>query len=310
MKPKIGYLLPTRENIMRDDHSGASLMTAAKNAHDLGFDSLWAGDSLLARPRHDPLTLLAAVAGALPGTTVGTAVLLPALRNPVVLAQQLATIDQLSNGNLIIGAGIAADNPAIRAEFTAAGVTFEKRLGRFMEGMRLCRALWSGEPVDWDGRWQLSNATLAPKPYRPEGPPIWIGTTVDAGIERIAKHYDGWFPIGPNAQSFAEREALLQTKLTEAGRTNDAVTRAIYLTVAIGADEVTQEAAIDAYLEDYYNVPAKLMRHVQACCGGPLDRVLGFIRQFAEAGAQHIVLRLVGEHTSQLQLISDHRAEI
>ncbi|MGK0226752.1 MAG: alkanesulfonate monooxygenase SsuD, partial [Thermoproteota archaeon] len=95
MSTKIGYLLPTRENIMTGDPQTGSLLDAARRAQSLGFDSIWVGDSLLARPRHDPLTLLAAVAAAVPDVELGPAVLLPALRNPVLLAHQLATLDQL-----------------------------------------------------------------------------------------------------------------------------------------------------------------------------------------------------------------------
>ncbi len=86
--------------------------------------------------------------------------LLPALRNPVLLAHQVATLDQLSEGKLILGVGFAADRPNIRAEFAAAGVPFEHRIGRMLEGLRLCKALWSGQPVDWDGRWQMTQATV------------------------------------------------------------------------------------------------------------------------------------------------------
>ena len=152
MGPRIGYLLPTRENVMAGQPQAAPLLGLAERAASLGFDSVWVGDSLLARPRHDPLTLLAAVAARVPRVELGTAVLLPALRNPVLLAHQVATLDQISEGRLILGVGIASDVPNIRAEFTAAGVPFDKRVGRMLEGLRLCRALWTGEPVDWDGR--------------------------------------------------------------------------------------------------------------------------------------------------------------
>jgi len=81
---------------------------------------------------------------------LGTAVLLPALRNPVVLAQQVATLDQISEGRVILGVGIASDFPNIRSEFVAAGVPFEKRVGRLLEGMQLCRALWTGKPAPVD----------------------------------------------------------------------------------------------------------------------------------------------------------------
>src|SRR5271163_3140181 len=127
MPTRIGYLLPTREQVMQGKPEAAPLLALAEKAEGLGFDSIWVGDSLLARPRHDPLTLLAAVAARTKRVALGTAVLLPALRNPVVLAQQVATLDQIAEGRIILGIGIATDLPNIRAEFTAAGVPFEKR---------------------------------------------------------------------------------------------------------------------------------------------------------------------------------------
>lgn len=310
VRTKVGYLLPTREKVMAGDHSARDLLDLGKLAADLGFDSLWVGDSLLARPRHDPLTILAGVAAAVPDVQLGTAVLLPALRNPVVLAQQLATIDQLSKGRLVIGAGIGADAPAIRAEFLAASVPFEKRVGRLLEGFRLCRALWSGEPVDWDGRWKLDKGLLAPLPYTKGGPPIWLAATVDPGIERAAKYFDGWFPLGPDASEFGRRQKLFATSAEKVGRDSSALTTALYLTIAIADTEAGGDVAINEYLQNYYGMPAPAMRAIQACYGGPLDQVLAFIRSYVEQGAQHIVVRVVGEHATTLQQLSARRDEI
>ena len=117
--------------------------------------------------------MMTAIAARLKRVKVGTAVLLPALHNPVLLAHQVATLDQVAEGRLILGVGIAADVPNIRAEFTAAGVPFEKRVGRMMEGLRLMRALWSGKPVDWDGRWKVERAVLGPT--HSGGPPGLCG---------------------------------------------------------------------------------------------------------------------------------------
>ena len=141
MAPRIGYLLPTRERVMEGRPQTGPLLDLAARAEGLGFDSVWVGDSLLARPRHDPLTLLAAAATRTQKVQLGTAVFLPALRNPVVLAHQLATLDQISEGRLVLGAGIASDVPNIRAEFVAAGVPFEGRVGRMMEGLAACPRL-------------------------------------------------------------------------------------------------------------------------------------------------------------------------
>jgi alkanesulfonate monooxygenase SsuD/methylene tetrahydromethanopterin reductase-like flavin-dependent oxidoreductase (luciferase family) len=144
MALKIGYLLPTREQIMEGRPEAAPMLALSEKAEGLGYDSLWIGDSVLARPRHDPLTLMAAVSARTKNVNVGTAVLLPALRNPVILAHQIATVDQISEGRIILGMGIAADVPNIHAEFEACGVPWDKRVGRFLEGIRLCRAFWSG----------------------------------------------------------------------------------------------------------------------------------------------------------------------
>src|ERR1700694_4463718 len=107
MPPQIGYLLPTRERVMEGRPETVSLLELATRAESLGFDSVWVGDSLLARPRHDPLTLLAAVAARTRKAALGTAVFLPALRNPVVLAHQLATLHPIRAGRLRFRARVA-----------------------------------------------------------------------------------------------------------------------------------------------------------------------------------------------------------
>tara|TARA_Y100001936_G_scaffold69288_1_gene68286 strand:- start:39082 stop:39975 length:894 start_codon:yes stop_codon:yes gene_type:complete len=295
---------------MLESPSVRPMIEAAKKAVDRGFDSIWAGDSLLARPRHDPITLLAGVAGAIREIELGTAVLLPALRNPVVLAQQLATLDQLTEGRLIVGAGIAPDSPAVRAEFTAAGTPFEGRVGRYMEGIRLCRALWSGQPVDWEGRWSVKAGVLAPVPYRDGGPLIWSAASVPQGIERAARHHDGWFPIGPDPATFAQRNEVFQNAATLAGRKLEDLTTAIYLTVSVMDDTEKAEAAIDTYLEGYYQAPASALRSYQACKGGDGDQVIEFIRSFVEGGAQHVIIRCVGDHDAVQKLLCERRHEL
>ncbi len=113
--PRMGYLLPTRERTMSGEPETAPLLMLAERAEKAGFDSLWVGDSLLARPRHDPLTLLAAVAARTSRVELGTSVLLPALRNPVVLAQQVSTLDRIAEGRVILGVGIGSEWPGTRA---------------------------------------------------------------------------------------------------------------------------------------------------------------------------------------------------
>ena len=307
MPLKLGYLLPTREKVMAGEPAGKPMLDLARQAEDLGYDSVWAGDSILARPRHEPLTLLAAVAGCTSRVQLGTAVLLPALRNPVVLAHQLATMDQVSEGRVIVGAGIAGDGPPTRAEFEAVGVPFEKRVGRMLELFRLCRALWSGEVVNWDGRWKVTDGVLGPEPYQKGGPPIWVGSFVRAGRERAAKHFDGWFPTGPDAATYGEWLTETREMAAAAGRDPMSLTAALYLTVAIDSDAEKADGMIDDYLTQYYGVPAEVIRKRQACFAGSLEAAGDCIQAYVDAGVEHLVCRVVGEHESMLRQGGERR---
>jgi alkanesulfonate monooxygenase SsuD/methylene tetrahydromethanopterin reductase-like flavin-dependent oxidoreductase (luciferase family) len=306
MAAQIGYLLPTRERVMEGRPETAPLLELAVRAEGLGVDSVWVGDSLLARPRHDPLTLLAAVAARTDRVTLGTAVFLPALRNPVVLAHQLATLDQISEGRLVLGAGIASDVPNIRAEFAAAGVPFEGRVGRMMEGLRLARALWTGNPVDWQGRWPLQAGVLGPTPYRAGGPPIWMAGSVRAALERAARHFDGWFANEADLARWRGQWAEVQQILRETGRDVSQFTAATYVTLAIDEDASRAGRRIDAFLERYYGQPAVTMRKRQACYAGAAE----FLAGFADAGANHIIVRFVGDPDPQLEILTALRTQL
>ena len=286
------------------------LLALAERAETLGYDSLWVGDSLLALPRHEPITLLAAVAGLTRRVELGTAVLLAALRNPVVLAHQITTLDQISEGRVVLGIGIASDAPMIRADFAAAGVPFDKRIGRLLEGLRLCRALWGGEPVDWDGRWPLEAATMGPTPHRPGGPPLWIGGSVPATIERVGRHFDGWLPNGPDPDAFAATWAQMKASARDAGRDPDKLTGATYLTLAIDDDVERAEGRIDAYMAQYYGPLSGVGRVGQACYAGPLAGARTVMAAYARAGVGHFVLRFIGDHERHLELFAGIGVEL
>jgi alkanesulfonate monooxygenase SsuD/methylene tetrahydromethanopterin reductase-like flavin-dependent oxidoreductase (luciferase family) len=301
--PQIGYLLPTREAIMEGRPETGPLLKLAERAASLGFASVWVGDSLTARPRHDPLTLLAAVAGRTPGLTIGTAVLLPMLRNPVILAHQVATLDQIAQGKLILGVGFAADRPNIRAEFAAAGVPFEHRIGRMLEGLRLCKALWSGQPVDWNGRWQTTQAVIGPTPAHPGGPPLWIGGNLAGSLDRAGKYFDGWFPIAPSAQDFAAGLAHVHNVAREHARNPTSVTGAMYLTLSLDDDAAKADDRLNAFLERYYDAPAAGTRRRQAHYAGPPAGLRAWLDSYARAGASHLVLRFAGDHERHLDTV-------
>ena len=306
----LGYLLPTREQVMEGRPEAAPLLRFAEQAEDLGFSSVWVGDSLLARPRHEPLTLLGGVAGRTRRVRMGTAVLLPALRNPVLLAHQVATLDQVSEGRLILGVGIASDNPSIRDEFMAAGVPFEGRVGRMMEGLRLCKALWAGQPVDWDGRWTVKCGVLGPTPHRAGGPPLWYGGRSVAALARTAKFFDGWFPNHAAPAQFATEFAAIGAAARDAGRAGEVRDAATYLTLAIDDDAARANERMDAYMARYYNQPAATLRSRQVNYAGPAEGAAALLSEYATSGATHLVLRFAGDHDRQMQVVAKIRTDL
>jgi len=308
--PKVGYLLPTRERVMQGKPAAVPLLQLAERAESLGFDSIWIGDSLIDRPRHEPLVMLAGVAARTKRVSLGTGVLLPALRNPVQLAHQAATLDQISEGRLILGIGISPDLPGIHAEFAAVGVPFEKRVGRVLECMRLCRALWTGEAISWDGRWQLKNAMIGPVPHRKGGPPIWMGGNTRGAMERAARYFDGWFPISPTPEIFRQQWEEARAMRREGGRDPDAFDGAMYLTVCVDDDVARAEARIGEFLEAYYPGRGELMKKTQAWFAGPASAVADRLARYADAGLTHFVIRFTGDHERQLEATAGIRLEL
>jgi probable F420-dependent oxidoreductase len=294
MPVEFGVLIPTREAIMSGRPETGPLLTMAERAEAAGFDSVWIGDSITARPRHEPLTLMAAIAARTRRVRLGTGVLLPALRNPVVLAHLIGTVDRVAEGRMILGVGIAADTPAIRKEFAAAGVPWERRVGRFLETLQICRALWQRDGMSFSGKhFTLDGATVEPKPHRPGGPPIWIGGGGPTALREAAR-FDAWFPTGPSPEFFAEHFPRIQAAARAAGRAPDAVTGAAYVTLALDPSQAAAEQRLHRFLESYYAAPASAILARQATYAGPIEGGVEWLQRWIDAGARHLALRFAG----------------
>ena len=308
--PKMGYVLPTREHVMKGCPEAAPLLALAAKAEVLGFDSVWVGDSLLARPRHEPLSLLAAIAVRAPGVTLGTAVLLPVLRNPVLLAQQIATLDQISEGRLIIGFGIGPDTLGVRAEYAAVGIPFQMRVDATLEVLRLCRLLWTGEPVDWDGYWRISGGVLGPVPHQTGGPPIWVGGGARGSRERTGRHFDGWLPVSPNAAQWAEQWLEVQDIARIAGRNPGVLTGAICLNLSINDDAILAKRRLEDFIEQYYGVVGETYWQTHGCYAGSASGAADWLNEYAQVGVDHFVLRFAGDNERHLETLTEIRANL
>ncbi|MFK8251338.1 LLM class flavin-dependent oxidoreductase [Ancylobacter terrae] len=187
---------------------------------ELGFESLWVWDHILLGtdphfPIIDSLTLLTAVAARTKTIRIGTGVLVLPLRNPVILAKQLASLDLVSNGRLMLGAAVGW----YKREFDAVGIPYERR-GKVMDrNLEILTRLWTEDSVT--GQWDelnLRNAVMFPKPVQKPHPPILVGGYVDVVLKRAATKGDGWLTYFYTPEGYTEAWAKISAYAEEAGR--------------------------------------------------------------------------------------------
>jgi probable F420-dependent oxidoreductase len=288
-----GLLLPTREIVMNQDVPNfREILDLAERAEDLGFDSVWVGDSLLARPRFEALTTLAAVAARKQRVRLGTAVLLPTLRQPVVLANQVANLDLIANGRLILGIGIGGNNASVAQEFSACGVSIASRIGMFEETIRLMRRLWTEPEVTFQGRYfQIQSVRLGLRPLQESGVPLWLAGSGDNALRRVLRLGDGWLPISSSPQAFATDWERLQVLGQEMGRDAHELHRCLYTTLNVNADGAQAERELRAFIESYYSIPYDVQATRNGLCAGSAEQCIAWLKAFVAAGAQTIVVR-------------------
>jgi alkanesulfonate monooxygenase SsuD/methylene tetrahydromethanopterin reductase-like flavin-dependent oxidoreductase (luciferase family) len=278
-----GLLLPSREALLWAESDLAFLIEAARHAEKAGFDSVWAGDSLLARPRGEPLTLLAGVAGATTRVALGTAVLLPLLRSALTLAHTLATLDRIAKGRVIVGIGPGAELPGTHAELKALGVPSDHRVGDMLTEVERVRRLWRNEEPGLE---------LQPRPFRPGGPPIWVGGTGPRMLRLTGESFDGWLPLSPTPADYASGLRAVHEAAERAGRDPDSIATGVYLTVAVADNASKATADRDAYVKAYYGAPADVMAKTMALHAGTIESAAEWFAAYRAAGAHHLVLRL------------------
>jgi probable F420-dependent oxidoreductase len=187
-----GVILPN----YGEGSSSERIRRSAEAAEELGFDSVWATEHIIVGPEaahsfgriYDPLIALGWIAGWTERIGLGTSIVILPLHNPMHLAKQVATLQELPGRRVLLGVGMGWH----KDEFDFMGVEFEGRGRRGDEAIRLMRALWAGER-NFDGRWwSFHDATAEPRPSPP--PEVWIGGSSDHAIRRARKLGDVWHP--------------------------------------------------------------------------------------------------------------------
>jgi probable F420-dependent oxidoreductase len=183
----------------------------------LDIDSIWVSDRIVApRPTLDPIVFMAYTASRMRNMKFGTSALVLPTRNPVSLAKQLATLDFLCKGRLLLVVGLGGDDSR---DFEATGVRKEERGKRADESIILMKKLWNEEGVDFDGKfYSVKNLTLLPRPYQKGGPPLWVGGRSNAALRRAGHLADGWLVSNSTPQEVASGIGAIRNHAAGVGR--------------------------------------------------------------------------------------------
>ncbi|HIM61880.1 MAG TPA: LLM class F420-dependent oxidoreductase [Dehalococcoidia bacterium] len=299
MPTTFGTSMPSRGDMA----SPENLRTLAQRAESLGFDSVWVSDHIILprkvdsfypyaadgvatfRPDedyYDPLATLNFLAGCTQKIRLGTHVLILPYRNPVVTAKMLSTLDVLSGGRVILGAGVGW----MEEEFQALGLdTYAQRGAVTDEYIQLFKELWTKDEPEFQGEhYQLSGMGFMPKPVQKPHPPIWIGGHTNPAIRRAAEYGDGWMPIGlrPPAilepEELAEKIARLRRLTVRAGRPEDAVSLCFSTGVTF---------------DDSPGATRRMM-------SGRAEQIATDLRQYQDLGVRNFILGFPGDSVAAL----------
>jgi len=286
------------------------LAVDAERAHV--FDAVWVGDSLLAKPRLESVTLLSALAGVTARVRLGVGCLATFVhRHPVLFGQQWASLDVLSSGRawLVVCLGGPSDaNAAQAAEHAVMGVRSSERVARLEEGVVILKKLFHETPASHHGRfYSFDGVTLEPRPV--QNPcPVWIASNptgltwkggasasqaaVERAYRRVARFADGWMTNKLSPAEFRVEFARVRAMAREEGRDPATLGSALYHNINVNEDRAKALEESKAFLDAYYTAKFTPEFVEQWTVAGPPRKCAADLQAYFDAGVGHMALRL------------------
>jgi len=258
-----------------------------------GIDSIWQTDRLISKqPILECMTALAAIAGRTRRIKFGVNVVSVAMRDPVLLAKQCATLDFLSGGRLLPGFGIGSPRGP---EWTAMHLDPKTRGRKTDEALEIIARLWTGEKLDFPGKhFQLTGASIAPLPVQADLP-MWIGGSSDAAVRRTAQYGTGWQSGAETPETVGKVIAAIKEAVVAAGRSIDEDHYGAALAYRFGSWD---DPGMTRLAEAYETRTGRDAREAFAI--GDADLIMGRIAEYVDVGASKFILRPVAQGDEQM----------
>ena len=268
------------------------VVAAGNDAHvrsleAMGFDSLWVGGHIASRnPSPEAMVGLVRLAALTERATIGTSILLLPLYPPALVAKQIADLDRVSGGRVVLGVGVGGEYPE---EFRAMQIPIQERGRRTDEMIPLLRRLWTAETVTHDGPYYaMEDVRIHPAPQQPGGPPIIVAGRKEAAMRRAATLGDGWFPYLYSPRRYAESVATITHAAADAGRDLTGFQWCVWVFVNVDDDGDAAREAAARTLGGTYDQDFRAMIDGVAAAGTPAE-VAAKVCAFHDAGARHFV---------------------
>jgi probable F420-dependent oxidoreductase len=261
----------------------------AKLAERLGFDFVLTGEHVFFHgPTPNSFVALAAAAGATERIQLLSAVALAPLYPSALLAKMACTLDVVSGGRFNLGVGVGGE---YAAEFDAVGVRTSERGQRIGEALQVCRALFTGDPVSFEGNWaSIRNQRLDPPPTRPGGPPIWTAGRTERALLRAGTHADVWMPYMITPARLERGIIAAREYAVQAGRDTDDLGCALFAFISVDEDgDRARQWAADIVGANYRQDFSTLSKYL--ICGTP-DECIEQLRRYEASGASSAQLAL------------------
>ncbi len=304
----IGLLLHTRQIIRQEDaaRSFDQLWADAARAEELGFDHIWLGDSVtvLEKARGDCLTTMAALVARTERIKIGAVPMLPALRNPVLLAHSLATLDVISKGRTILGVSVGPVRDYIQRQFAACGVPPQEKAGRLGECIEIMRRLWSEATINYDGRYyKLNDVGILPHPAQ-QHIPIWIAADRNEnGFKRVGRLGDGWVTLASTLERFTAARQKVDRYAEEHGRAGKCPVSALYATFNIQGDGDRARDEGWKWMVNFFQQPKERISYHFTIFGTP-EECVSLLKGYAKAGLTTIIARIASDDvTAQARML-------
>ena len=272
----------------------------------LGFDSLWVWDHIVLGvepnfPIIEALTVLTAVAARTTKIKLGTGILVLPMRNPVILAKQLSSIDQLSNGRLIMGMA----SGWYRREFDTVGVPFEQR-GKIMdENLEILTRFWTEDMVKVEIRdYKIAAGVMYPKPVQKPRPPILIGGYVDRVLKRAAVNGDGWLTYFYRPEDFAKSWGKIRGFAQEAGKDPDSLLNGAQLPIMVGKSRAAVESEMMDWLGKEWDFASWSDSTKDSAILGTVEECVEQLKAHQAAGVQKIIFVPYKYEMEQIEIIA------